>query len=45
MGETKLVGEEMLGYYKAPFAVYCNKSYFILLRQALEEHMPKLKQG
>ena len=35
----------MLEYYKAPYAVYCNKSYFVLIRQALEEHMAKLKQG
>ena len=37
LGEKRLVGEEMLEYYKPPFAVYLNKSYFILIRQTLEE--------
>ena len=45
LGETKLIGEEMLKFYKSPFAVNCNKNYFIALRQALEEHLAKLKAG
>ena len=45
LDDKNLIGEEMLEYYKAPYAVYCNKSYFILIRQALEDHMVKLKQG
>lgn len=37
LGDKKLIGEEMLKYYKAPFSVYLCKSYFILLREQLEE--------
>ena len=32
-------------YYKVPFAVNCNKSFLILIRQSLEDHLQKLKQG
>lgn len=35
----------MLGYYKTPFAVNCSKSFMVVLRQALEDHLSKLKQG
>ena len=32
LGDIKLSGDEMLSYYKVPFAVFCNKSYLILSR-------------
>jgi len=32
LGEKKLLNEEMLPYFKVPFAINCCKSYFILVR-------------
>ena len=29
LGEKKLIGEEMLPFFKAPFAVYGSKSYLV----------------
>jgi hypothetical protein len=45
MGDKKLLNEEMLPYFKSPFAISCCKSYFILIRQALEEELAKLNDG
>ena len=40
--DKKLLAEEMLPYFKAPYAIYGSKSYMILIRQALEEHYTSL---
>ena len=45
LGDKKLLGEEMLPYFKAPFAIYGSKSYFILIREVLEEQLTKLDDG
>ena len=45
LGEEELEGEEVLAYYKAPFAVSCRLSYMVSLREALEEHIGKLNDG
>ena len=39
MGDKKLLGEEMLPYFKYAFSVSCCKSYFILIRETLQEHI------
>ena len=45
LGDKKLLGDEMLPYFKAPYAIYGSKSYLILIRQALEDHFTKLNDG
>lgn len=45
LGDKKLLGEEMLPYFKAPFAIYGSKSYFTLMREVLEEQLSKLDDG
>ena len=45
MGDKKLLAEEMLPFFKSAFSVSCCKSYFILIRESLEEHIAKLDDG
>ena len=45
LGDKKLLAEEMLPYFKAPYAIYGAKSYLIQLRLALEDHYAKLGSG
>ena len=45
LGDKKLLAEEMLPYFKAPFAIYGSKSYLIQIRIALEDHFAKLNDG
>ena len=45
LGDKKLLKEEMLPYFKSAFAISCCKSYFILIRQSLAEHISKLSEG
>ena len=45
LGDKKLLAEEMLPYFKTPYAIQCSKSYLVLVRQALEEHFTKLNEG
>ena len=45
LGEKKLLNEEMLPYFKFPYAVQCTKSNMILVRQTLEKHLDQLSEG
>ena len=45
LGDKKLLAEEMLPYFKSPYAIYGSKSFLVLIRQALEEHYAKLSDG
>ena len=45
LGDKKLLAEEMLPYFKSPFAVYGSKSYFIQIRLTLADHFDKLNDG
>lgn len=45
LGEKKLLNEEMLPYFKFPYAVQCTKSNMILVRETLEKHLDQLSEG
>lgn len=45
LGDKKLLNDEMLPYFKSAFSISCCKSYFILIRKALDEHIGKLNEG
>lgn len=45
LGDKSLLNEEMLPFFKRPFAISCCRSYLILIRENLVESIAKLEDG
>ena len=45
LGNKKLDADNILTFYKVPYAVYGSKSFLVLIRQALQDSIEELNNG